>query len=192
MSVSSLLTCFIIFIQIINTNRDSPTDATIYTPKIVRNIRLTSYQTANHPIAMAVGYIDAYSPEKSRNQVIVVMTDDWTVTCYTHLLQKMWTKSIEHKYHTLNVMSHFHVEEVSLLISPLSLKDGAGGLVVVGASLELNDHHSAVEVGLQVNISGSKEHPEMELIAQLEHFTVYALEGHTGYLPGWFRCGSSV
>ena len=52
----------------------------IYTLQEVASVRLNSinFQQGKSPVAMKTGYIEHYDANKERNQVIVVVREDWT------------------------------------------------------------------------------------------------------------------
>ena len=145
---------------------------------------------------METGYIQTYSDNASRQQVIVVVREDWTVSCFDTTLKLLWEKAISHKTHELSTMaSLFKIDDVSIYISPLSLEQatdslesgisgsGGGGIVVVGASMVPRDEAALIklEEGL-VGETGVSEHPELKFRAALEHYSVFALEAGDGHV----------
>ena len=48
------------------------------------------------PVALSVGYIDTYSEDVSREQVIVVLTDDWTLICFDASLNLVWENTLSY------------------------------------------------------------------------------------------------
>ena len=80
------------------------------------------------PVALATGYIDKYDENKERKKVIVVVTEDFTVSCYDSNLNLKWTKSIAHSSHQQNyVVDNFRIEETDIFITPLNMKTGHTG-----------------------------------------------------------------
>lgn len=157
-------------------------------------------------MALSTGYIDKYDDNKERSKVIVIVTEDFTVSCYDANLNLKWSKSVAHAAHQLNFVSdNFKIEEVDIFITPLNMKTGhtGTGTIIVGASMkslhgmtgeEKGSHHSAdvhVEGGLNVTEDGDIEHPEMVVRSQLEHFSVYALDALEGHVV-WRHDGSDV
>lgn len=150
------------------------------------------------PAALQVGYIDSYdvggsnSTEINRKMVIVVVYDDWTVSCYDNTLKLLWEKQVGAHTHELATMSkQFKIDEVTILVSPSSIHTENKGLIVVGASMtkrstnnkDVKDGPDArIEAGLDMLESGMEEHPEMRNKMALEHFSVYAMDGHTGHV----------
>eukprot|EP00602_Paraphysomonas_sp_CaronLab_P000131 CAMPEP_0185029850 /NCGR_PEP_ID=MMETSP1103-20130426/16431_1 /TAXON_ID=36769 /ORGANISM="Paraphysomonas bandaiensis, Strain Caron Lab Isolate" /LENGTH=711 /DNA_ID=CAMNT_0027564751 /DNA_START=30 /DNA_END=2161 /DNA_ORIENTATION=- len=189
-------------LQVISPEYGGDPNAAVYSPKIEKSVRLSKFsiRKGKSPVALAAGYIDKYSNEKERTKVIVVVTEDFTVSCFDSSLSLMWEKSIAHKFHQLEyVISHYTVDEASIVITPLSLKeDASGGTVVIGASMRLRDGgtealaaEDLVEAGLDKNEDGDIEHPEMRVRAMLEHFSVYALDSKEGHIV-WRHDGSDV
>jgi hypothetical protein len=136
----------------------------------------------------------------------VVVTEDFTVSCYDANLNLKWSKSIAHASHQLDfVADNYKIEETDIFISPLNMKTGhtGTGTIIVGASMKpLHHGHESdsrsgegprvrdpgvhVEAGLNRSEDGDVEHPEMQVRSLLEHFSVYALdaeEGHIGTHP---------
>ena len=73
------------------------------------------------------------------NQVIVVVLDDWTVSCYDHELNLKWSRTpMEQK----KPRNHYMVKAMGVLISPYSLQKGDNGSVIVGGSYGHRDHDS--------------------------------------------------
>lgn len=128
--------------------------------------------------------------------MIVVVTEDFTVTCYDASLNLLWEKSVAHKSHHLDyVISHYSIEEAAVFISPLNLKDDPNGpgVVIVGASLkERSRPEDQVKAESNANgEDGDTEHPENIVRAMLEHFSVYALDATNGHIV-WMHDGSDV
>jgi hypothetical protein len=89
-------------------------------------------------------------------------------------------------------MSRYDITEASLLVSSLHLGEEATGTVFVGIRVRLNDE-TATNVQIEgsdgMHISGDSEHEDMRIRGELEHFTVHALDGHTGKIM-WMHDGS--
>ena len=151
-------------------------------------------------MALAAGYVDKYRPDKERTKVIIVVTEDFTVSCYDASLNILWEKSVAHKSHKLDyVINHYTVDEVAVFVTPLNLQnieDGPGA-VIVGASLRMKNladsalPASIIEAGLDMLEDGDLEHPEIKLRAMLEHYSVYALDAKEGHVV-WRHDGSDV
>ncbi|CAM9094978.1 unnamed protein product, partial [Ectocarpus fasciculatus] len=146
------------------------------------------------PVAMKTGYIDHYDAEESRQQVIVIMRQDWTVACYDAQLELMWERGVSHQTaHDLeNILEKYEMIETSIFITPTDVQKNQSGSVFVGVRVRLNDE-TATNIRIEgfsgMHVSGDKEHPDMKLRGELEHFTVHALDGHTGKIM-WLHDGS--
>ena len=146
------------------------------------------------PVAMKTGYIDQYDAKESREQVIVIMREDWTVSCYDSALELMWEKGVSHQTaHDLeNILDKYEMVETTIFITPTDVHSETSGTVFVGARVRLNDE-TATNVRIEgfsgMHVSGDKEHPDMKLRGQLEHFTVHALDAHTGKIL-WLHDGT--
>lgn len=79
-------------------------------------------------MALSTGYIDKYDNNKERKKVIVVVTEDFSVSCYDANLSLMWSKSIAHASHQLAfVADNYRIEETDIFITPLNMKTGHTG-----------------------------------------------------------------
>mmetsp|Transcript_49500 Transcript_49500/g.116685 ORF Transcript_49500/g.116685 Transcript_49500/m.116685 type:complete len:769 (-) Transcript_49500:226-2532(-) len=97
--------------------------------KGVGNVR-----SGRQPVAMATGHIKPAS-SRGRHKVVVVLTHDWTVMCFDHHLKLLWESNpVKMKY------SHAFHREASISITPTKLRPFDQGLVVVGASMQYEDH----------------------------------------------------
>lgn len=146
------------------------------------------------PVAMKTGYIDHYDSRESRQQVIVIMREDWTVACYSAELELMWERGVSHQTaHDLeNILEKYDIIESSIFITPSDVQVNQSGTVFVGVRVRLNDDTATnirIEGFTGMHVSGDKEHPDMKLRGELEHFTVHALDGHTGKIM-WMHDGS--
>lgn len=144
-------------------------------------------------MAFKTGYVTPYNETRERMQVIVVVREDWTVSCYDANLNLLWEKAVAHKAHEMDTMiDKFRIDEVAVMIAPVSVKEGSLGVVVVGASMALRDAeaHRDVKVEHEEDSlgSGDEEHPDMHARAALEHFSVYALDAASGHVL-WLHDG---
>ena len=155
------------------------------------------------PIAMKTGYAESYSTTKSRSQIIVVVREDMTISCFSSKLELLWEKSISHRIHDMDssVMDRFKVQDLSLFISPVSIKANHTGIIVLGCSLgpiDPRDSKSSslakkveVESGIQSSNSSDHSANHIDETAALEHYGFYALDAHDGELL-WKHDGSEV
>ena len=134
----------------------------IYTPVVTYTAQLSTsklnVRTGKAPVAIKTGYVDKYSETKGRQQVVVVLREDWTVVCFDAQLRLLWEKSVGHKVHQLDkdaglLLSRYTIDDASITIAPLnfhapdtgsnSASDAGGntgvGVVVVGASMALRE-----------------------------------------------------
>jgi hypothetical protein len=164
----------------------------VYSPQTVVSKRLGGMggvRKGMAPVAIRTGYIDRYDAAKSRKQVIIVVREDWTVTCYSADLEVLWERGISHqKAHDLdNILDKYEMVEASILATSLS-----NGTVFVGTRVRLNDE-TATNVRIEgvngMRQNGDKEHPDMRSRSNLEHFGVHALDAHTGKIV-WMHDGT--
>ena len=133
-----------------------------------------------------------------------MVREDWTVSCFNNKLESLWEKSLFHKVHGLGKASDkFQISDISVFISPLAIKHknstaSSAGVVIVGASMSLREPESEkihIELGLNDTDSTNSTASGAEEIGydrvSLEHYTVYALDGHDGTLV-WHHDGSEV
>lgn len=172
--------------------------SSIYSPEVLASLSLSPLKVTigRTPVALKTGYVDTYDASTGRNQVIVVVREDWTVACYDSSLQLLWEKAIAHKTHDLDhLIDKFQIDEVAVYLTPINIRDDVNGLVIIGANMKLRDPTSADSIltqeGMKMNENGELEHPEMKQRAALEHFSVYALDARTGHVV-WRHDGLDV
>jgi len=180
----------------------------IYTLREIASVRLNNinFQQGKTPVAMKTGYIEHYDVDKERNQIIVIVREDWTgyslphyltllsllirilsiVSCYNSNLRLLWEKAVAHKTHEIDmIINKYMIDDVAVTISPISLQEGSSGIVIVGASMSIrNESFSQVSVehGLDLNEDGAVEHVDLDIRSALEHFSVYALNAANGHV----------
>jgi len=93
-------------------------------------------KTGRYPVAVGTGYVDGYSEETNRKQIIVVVTDGCKVLCYTSELQLMWEQNLH-----CDLLENY-VSEVSIFVTSHSIMKGDRGMVIVGARLYPKEHSS--------------------------------------------------
>lgn len=180
-------------LKIINAEAPNGDHSEIYIPEEQYSARLSqlNLQKGKIPVALQTGYVSPYDADKERSQVVVVVREDWSVTCYDAQLNVLWEKAVAHKTHAMDAMADkFRIDEVAVMIVPISLKEGSAGVVIVGASMALreSDRDRGIEVEHEAGPSGDEEHPEMRARASLEHFSIYALDAATGHVL-WLHDG---
>lgn len=136
---------------------------------------------------MQTGYVAPYSATEARRQVVVVVFEDWTVICYDSSLRVLWSKQVAHNTFDLDHLIKFYrVDTAAIDIVPLQLKDDAAtGTVIVGASMVRRDALAGVSRESDERILRSLAegtHPEVEALAKLSHFSVFALDSRLGHV----------
>lgn len=162
------------------------------------------------PAALAAGYIDPppKDPVTLRRQVIVVVTQDWTVLCFDEKLKLMWESNLQDF-----VPDDFYHREIGVTITPVGVFKGDRGMVIVAGSTrheltvggdeywEEHEAEAAAEAaaaagGDPTKINGGPaedyvddeddeiENPQDELLVEqdIHHFSYYAVEGGRGGL----------
>lgn len=168
----------------------------IYHPVIRATYQLPKgdIEVGKTPVAMGSGYGEPYHPQRKRSQVIVVVNEDASLSCFNSTLSLLWWAEIFHKQHSHRpVLDYFFADDVSVLIQPLSLEENSAGVVIVGVSLSLRPGVDKIELekGIQLNESGDDEHPYMRAKAQMAHFNIHAFDARTGRLI-WSHNGFEV
>jgi hypothetical protein len=91
-------------------------------------------RSGRQAVAIATGHILPASV-KGRRKVVVVLLQDWTVMCFDHHLKLLWESNpVKAK------VSQAHHREATISITPTQLRPYDQGLVVVGGSMEYDDH----------------------------------------------------
>lgn len=123
-----------------------------------------------------------YSPQVKRSQIIVLVNEDSSITCFDSKLNILWQSAIFKNEFEKSILDKFRVDEVGISILPVSLVDQSSGVVIVGLSMvQRNDEeHFEIERGLELNEVGSQEHPEMRVKAHFTHFNVVAFDAASG------------
>uniref|UniRef100_A0A6U4M9Z2 FG-GAP repeat-containing protein n=2 Tax=Hemiselmis andersenii TaxID=464988 RepID=A0A6U4M9Z2_HEMAN len=166
-------------------------------------------------VAMNVGHTQPASVV-GRRKVVVVLLQDWTVMCFDHHLKLLWESNpVKAK------VSAAHHREATISVTPTQLRPYDQGLVIVGGSMEYDDHRRlhrrkpkktpAAEdkkghdttgardrikamLGLEVDHHGEDQWTEDhdELEETLEHFNYFAFDGKRGALRWRHRPGDFV
>jgi hypothetical protein len=91
-------------------------------------------RSGRQAVAMATGHVLPAS-SAGRKKVVVVLLQDWTVMCFDHHLKLLWESNpVKAK------VSSAHHREATISITPSQLRPYDTGLVVVGGSMEYDDH----------------------------------------------------
>ena len=166
------------------------------------------------PAALASGYIDPppKDPVTLRRQVVVVVTQDWTVLCFDEKLKLMWESNLQDF-----VPDDFYHREIGVSITPVGVFKGDRGMVIVAGSTrheltvggdEYWEEHEAEAAAEAAAAAGGdptkippaaatagaadddeaaadeEENPQDELLIEqdVHHFSYYAVEGSRGGL----------
>lgn len=104
-------------------------------------LSFTRVAKGRHPVALSSGYIDPFRKDgPPRKQVIIVVTEDWTVLCFSHTLDLLWETTVAHLQDTLGLGALYH-REIAARVVPTPMRDGDVGVVVMAGSLELRHAH---------------------------------------------------
>ena len=162
--------------------------------------------TGRQPAALASGYIDPVpsDPVTLRRQVVVVVTQDWTVLCFDERLKLMWEANLQDF-----VPEDFYHREIAIAITPVGVFKGDRGMVVVSGSTkhqltvggdefwEKHEAQAAAEAAKKAGVPSptpkipsaaepedEDENPQDELLIEqdIHHFSYYAVEGGRGGL----------
>ena len=133
-------------------------------------------------MALKAGYAVPYSSEKKRSQIVVLVNEDSSITCFDSEINILWQSAIFAKQHQHTIIDKFRVDEVGISILPISLEAQSSGVVVVGLSMvQRNDEeHFEIEEGIDAHEEGDKEHPEMRAKPHLTHFNIVAFNAADG------------
>ena len=123
-----------------------------------------------------------YSAQVKRSQIIVLVNEDSSISCFDSKLNIMWQSAIFKNEFEQSILNKFRVDEVGISILPLSLVSRSSGVVIVGLSMvQRNDEeHFEIELGIEINENGGREHPEMRVKPHFTHFNVVAFEASSG------------
>lgn len=131
------------------------------------------------PVAMATGYLRTYqSMIQVREQVVAVLTADWTVLCLDHELKLLWKRKVAQEKDV-----DFTISEATVVVSSVSLWKGDTGSVIVGGR-EFDSQRP--DESLKRMRRGERPPNEESLVNSLAHYYMYAMEGHSGELR-WHR-----
>lgn len=72
-------------------------------------------------------------------QIIVIVTDDWQVFCYSHDFQFLWKRRLMNIAH---VRSTYKIKAMDVMITSHNIRKDDQGLVVIGGSFSHVVHNS--------------------------------------------------
>jgi hypothetical protein len=162
------------------------------------------------PVAVAAGYLEAYSTTAAaRTQHVVVVREDWTVLLFDHKLRLRWETAVgSHVDAMLGAdRSLYELCDVGVLITRLSAttttggssggssSGGGGGSGGGGVHAQEGDTGGMVVVSGRLRrkggaLDGGKAVND-RLEAYLQHFSFYALEGRSGAVAWSHEGGGS-
>jgi hypothetical protein len=163
-------------IKILDADKPGDFSEEVYVPEERVSVRLSPLLNVNaghNPVALASGYIEHYDQSRSRKQVIVLVREDLTVSCYDASLELLWEKALAHNSFNMAAMiERFEIDEISVLISPIKLdatEEGRSeGIILVGVSMKSRDGTKVkIEQGIDPLANGDEEHPEMDTKSKL-------------------------
>mmetsp|Transcript_38520 Transcript_38520/g.49765 ORF Transcript_38520/g.49765 Transcript_38520/m.49765 type:complete len:718 (+) Transcript_38520:14-2167(+) len=150
------------------------------------------------PVGLGRGYLDPYTPENPRPQAVCVVSEDWRVGCYTasddgQKLRLLWETVVETGVAASKLGMKYHLEEVSVLVTPQRAQDGDRGLVVVAGRRAWKHNALVNQIGLEAGDMPEKIDPGLleadpHLKDTVAHYNVYALDGGTGEVR-WSHVG---
>ncbi|GAM25812.1 hypothetical protein SAMD00019534_089870 [Acytostelium subglobosum LB1] len=129
---------------------------------IRREVSLASkvgVSSGRRPVALQVGYttplVQGY--RQMPTQMVVVVTEDWGILAFDHLLRPLWES-----YVVGEIPKNNYHSEVTIAIVPMGVENGDQGVVVIGGRLEPipNEMHRSPEIpaiGLDINKAMAKE-----------------------------------
>lgn len=165
----------------------------IYTPKTMESVQLPfgDIEMGRSPVLLRTGYTQSYSANKQRAQVIVVVHEDGSVSCYSAKLKLLWERQVVSNFDEFR--EKFVASDVAATVLSLSLDGVAEGVVIVGCSMSMRrgEQHFEVEEGMDTSEDGAREHPEMRAKLRLGHFSISALDATTGAVL-WTHDGTDV
>ncbi|EGC34171.1 hypothetical protein DICPUDRAFT_98309 [Dictyostelium purpureum] len=139
--------------------------------------------TGRRPTSIKTGFTSPYVPGVPRQQIIVVVTDGWSILCFNHQLKKLWES-----YASDEVLPNHYQSEISISIVPNSDK----GMVIIGGRMEPMEgyvHKSHYKIPMyEGKIETNEEHSherdddhEKETHRDESHFSYFAYDGEKGY-----------
>ncbi|KAJ8302911.1 hypothetical protein KUTeg_019307, partial [Tegillarca granosa] len=142
--------------------------------KIKLPIDIGQHGRSSQPVAMETGFT-----------IIVIVTDDWHVFCYSSELKLLWQ---QHMMNITKVKDTYNVKAMGILITPHNIKKSDQGLVIVGGSFTHKTHEKD-EKAVHNDTEHANTTTEEDNI--LTHFSSFALNAQDGtvrwhHLPGDF------
>ncbi|KAI8746478.1 uncharacterized protein LOC106073737 [Biomphalaria glabrata] len=145
--------------------------------------RMKGYMS--RPYSMGVGYVAASSfPDQTEKQIIVVVSDDWQVLCFSHDLKLMWHQLLPLPVTDLNAVE---VKSLAVQVSPFTIEKNHKDLVVVAGSFRHKTHKADLVTEVKMGEENLTQNNTMEYSAETEnetltHFSTFALSAEDGLL----------
>ncbi|KAL5466741.1 hypothetical protein EMCRGX_G030890 [Ephydatia muelleri] len=138
-------------------------------------IDISGLAGGSRPIAFGTGFLQTYqSMVQVREQVVAVLTSDWTVLCLNHHLKLMWKVKV-----TGETKESFYIREPTVLVTTVSIHKGDFGSVIVGGRVTKERPPDSSFERKRRGATTSKEEREKTLDT-LGHYSTFALEGRGG------------
>ncbi|XP_005100799.1 uncharacterized protein LOC101859492 [Aplysia californica] len=137
------------------------------------------------PHTVGVGFIEPYlSMMQIRKQVIVVVTDDWQVLCYSHELKLLWYQQLPLPSVDLESIE---VKSLSVLVSPFTIEKKHKGLVVIAGSFRHKTHKPDILAKIKEREENKSRNRTLEMPTEednetLTHFSTFTLSADDGSL----------
>lgn len=154
-----------------------------YKVELFLNERMKGHRSKPH--VMNVGFVEPYlSMLQIRKQIIVVVTDDWQVLCYSHNLKLLWHQELQLPVSDLQAIE---VKSLAVLVSPFTIEKKHKGLVVVAGSFKHKSHKPDIFAELKEKEDQMLRNRTLEAYSEpenetLTHFSTFALSASDGLL----------
>lgn len=182
-------------LQVLMTDRSNA--ALVFHPEVlaVRKLSDVNIQNGKVPVALSIGYVEPYHYLRERSQVIMVVSDDLTVSCFDHLLTILWEKRVAH--FTVDIektLINHELNEITILPSPLQVRNSTSGTIFLAFSMRPRSSDSInrvkIEQGLTLDESIS-DVSDADSRSKLEHLNIFALDSTNGHVL-WRHNGQEI
>ncbi|ESO98334.1 hypothetical protein LOTGIDRAFT_159137 [Lottia gigantea] len=140
------------------------------------------HQHLSRPVVMATGFTVPYSSMMQvRKQIIVIVTSNWQVFCYSSELELLWKIKLQD---ISKDIENYKVKTMGILVTSHSVNKNDEGLIIIGGSFTHKQHKQILQ-SEWLHGNHTVENDE------LSHFSTFALSGSNGtirwhHLPGDF------
>uniref|UniRef100_A0A2C9L4M0 Uncharacterized protein n=1 Tax=Biomphalaria glabrata TaxID=6526 RepID=A0A2C9L4M0_BIOGL len=116
--------------------------------------------------------------------IIVVVSDDWQVLCFSHDLKLMWHQLLPLPVTDLNAVE---VKSLAVQVSPFTIEKNHKDLVVVAGSFRHKTHKADLVTEVKIGEDSLTQNNTLEYSAETEnetltHFSTFALSAEDGLL----------